>query len=200
MPKLQSHGLRNFGNKKENGMKAVDKTALLAQLENTVENHLQVVVHDFQNRSEEELNKPSVTGGWSVAQCLEHLNSYGRFYLPELQKALSKAGRVEQKEFKSTWLGGYFKEMMDPKTSTRKYRAFKNHIPSASLEAGKVVAEFIQQQEELLGYLRMAHDRDLNKRIPISITRFIRLKMGDVFQFLIAHDERHLKQAKRNLL
>lgn len=180
-------------------MRGVYKKTLLSQLEESVESHLAYTISDMQNRTVGELLKPSITGGWSAAQCLEHLNSYGRFYLPELKKALSKSKEVDQLEFKSTWLGAYFKEMMDPKSSKRKYKAFKSHIPSPDLEPFKVIAEFILQQEELLTYLRSAEQKDLNVRIPISITRFIRLKMGDVFQFLIAHNERHLKQAKRNL-
>lgn len=176
------------------------KTTLLSQLEASVENHLQCAVRDLQNRGEEELLRPSATGGWSVTQCLEHLNSYGRFYLPELQKALAKSQQVDQKGFKSTWLGRYFKEMMDPSSGKRKYKAFKSHIPSQNLDAYRVVAEFIQQQEELLAHLQKAQQADLNIRVPISITRFFRLKIGDVFQFLIAHDERHLQQAKRNLV
>ena len=34
-------------------------------------------------------------------------------------------------------------------------------------------------------------------RIPISIATYIRLKLGDVFMFLIAHNIRHIKQAER---
>lgn len=28
---------------------------------------------------------------WSLAQCLEHLNSYGRYYLLEIEKAIETA-------------------------------------------------------------------------------------------------------------
>jgi hypothetical protein len=79
-------------------------------------------------------------------------------------------------------------------------KTFKAYTPPPSLDAYAVVAEFIQQQETLLSYLRQAHDSDLNKiRIPVSIAKFIRLKLGDVFQFIIMHNERHLLQAKNNL-
>lgn len=181
-------------------MKCIIKSTLLSQLEASVENHLQYAIHDLQNRSEEELLRLSVTGGWSVAQCLEHLNSYGRFYLPELNKALARSQQVDQTEFRSTWLGRYFKEMMDPSTGKRKYKAFQSHIPEKNLNAYAVIAEFIQQQEDLLSCLQKAYHADLDSRVPISITRFVRLKVGDVFQFLIAHDERHLQQAGRNLV
>jgi len=102
--------------------------------------------------------------------------------------------------FKSTWLGSYFTRIMQPGPQIKKFKAFKNHVPAVELDARNVVAEFIQQQEQLLSYLKLARQTDMNRvRIPISIMSWIKLKLGDVFQFIIAHDERHLQQAKRNL-
>lgn len=90
--------------------------------------------------------------------------------------------------------------MMDPETGKRKFKAFKGHIPASELDAYAVVAEFVQHRERLLVYLKQARSANLNAiRIPISIARFITLKLGDVFQFIIAHDERHIRQALRNL-
>ena len=69
------------------------------------------------------------------------------------------------------------------------------------LDAAAVVAEFIQQQEVLLACLAQSRQADLNAiKIPLSISRWIKLRLGDVLQFLIAHNERHLLQAKRNLV
>ena len=52
----------------------------------------------------------------------------------------------------------------------------------------------------MLTYLKRAHQTDLNKiKIPVSILKWIKLNLGDVLQFLVAHNERHLLQAKRNL-
>jgi hypothetical protein len=88
--------------------------------------------------------------------------------------------------------------MMQP--GKGKMKTFKEYTPPPSLDAHAVVAEFVQQQETLLGCLRQAHNANLNAiRVPISITKFIRLKLGDVLQFVIMHNERHLLQAKRNI-
>ena len=90
--------------------------------------------------------------------------------------------------------------MMDTVTGKKKHKAFKNHTPPQNLDAHAVIAEFIQQQETLLRYLKQAQFTDLNKvKIPISLTRWIKLSLGDTFQFLIAHNERHVVQAKRLL-
>lgn len=180
-------------------MKPVSKFLLLENLEARVEGHLAEAIKIFQNLPEEALLKPSATGGWSIAQCLDHLNRYGHYYLPQIRTGLDKkihGGNT----FKSTWLGSYFTKMMEPATGTKKVKAFKAYIPPAQLDAHAVVAEFIAQQEKLLSYLKQARVTDLNAvKIPVSIAKWIRLRLGDVFQFVIAHNERHMLQAKRNI-
>ncbi|WP_018343798.1 DinB family protein [Cytophaga aurantiaca] len=180
-------------------MKTIDSLRLLHDLETRVETSICNAVETFQNLSTDVLLKRSNTGGWSIAQCLQHLNSYGDFYLPKIQTALKKDNSMYSKSFRSGWIGSYFIEMMLP-GSGKKYKAFKKHVPESDLDAAAVVSTFIHQQELLLSYLRIAHSQDLNRiKIPISISPFIKLKLGDVFQFIIAHNERHIEQAKRNL-
>jgi len=102
-------------------------------------------------------------------------------------------------DFKAGILGNYFYQMMLPKESkAKKMSAPKAHQPVADLDADKVVSEFIDQQERLLVLLEKARKINLEKaRVPISIARFIKLKLGDVFMFLIAHNYRHVLQAER---
>ncbi|MBS1665506.1 MAG: DinB family protein [Bacteroidetes bacterium] len=185
-------------------MKPVDKHQLLDNLEEMVNSHIQTAVEQFQNMHQDLLNRPAADGGWSIAQCLEHLNRYGDYYLPligrgiAIQRQLVKGGK-----FKSGFIGAYFTRMMNPDTNTgrKKIKAFKAYSPVPELDAHAVVAEFIRQQEELLLCVRRARMVDLNiPRIPISILKLLKLKMGDVLQFLIMHDERHVRQAKRNLV
>lgn len=181
-------------------MKSLPKNQLLNSLENQVENHLQFAITNLQNLPEQTLLQPAPDGGWSIAQCLEHLNSYGLYYLPELKKGLAKKITTSAENFTSSWLGSYFTRMMDPVTGKKKHKAFKNHIPIQNLDAYAVIAEFIQQQETLLRYLKQAQSADLNKiKIPISLTRWVKLSLGDTFHFLIAHNERHVVQAKKLL-
>jgi hypothetical protein len=180
-------------------MKTVNKESLLNALEATVERHLQDVLQDFQNLPDSALLRPAANGGWSIAQCLEHLNRYGNYYLPQIQKRIvDHVNRPPSATFSSTWLGNYFTKMMQP--GKGKMKTFKAYAPPPSLDAHAVVTEFVQQQETLLSCLRQAHDANLDTvRIPVSIAKFVRLKIGDVFQFVIMHNERHLMQAKRNL-
>lgn len=174
------------------------KTALLHSLERRVEAHLNIVIGAFQNLPPERLLQQAPGGGWSIAQCLEHLNSYGRYYIPRMRQAVNNAPDAEALVFKSSWLGDYFTRLMQPGVHARKMKAPKGHIPPAALDPARVTAEFIAQQEALLLLLRQAEKKDIGKiRIPISISRWIRLKLGDTLGFLVAHNERHLQQAQR---
>ncbi|WP_207425428.1 DinB family protein [Pedobacter sp. SYSU D00535] len=178
-------------------MKELKKSELLDQLKARVNGHVQQTEASFRKQRAQLLLKPSPTGGWSVTQCLDHLNSYGDYYLPKIGAALNRKEANPGLNYTSGWLGDYFTRMMEP--SDKKYKAFKGHVPAPHLDAHLVVEEFIRQQQTLLQYLQEAKGSDLNYRIPISISKFVRLKLGDTFRFLIAHNERHLQQALKNL-
>jgi hypothetical protein len=181
-------------------MKQVRSQELLTKLEKQVDAHLAAVIDQFQNLSAEKLLAPSSTNGWSIAQCLEHLNRYATYYHHEIEKGFSKSHLPAIEYFESTWFGNYFTNILDPNSGKKKIKAFKEYKPDANLEAHKVVAEFITHQEKLLTLLRAAHHHDLNKiKISISIARWLKTRLGDTFRFLVAHNERHLRQAKRNL-
>lgn len=181
-------------------MKSVNKTRLLDSLEATAERHLQQALQ-LQNLPNNVLLTPAANGGWSIAQCLEHLNRYGHYYLPAIQQQLAaNDNNTGSNVFTSTWLGNYFTRMMDPQTGKKKYKAFKDYIPPVKLDAHAIIATFISQQEELLVIIGKSRQADINRvKIPISISRFIKLKLGDVLQFVIAHNERHIQQADNNL-
>lgn len=148
------------------------------------------------------LQQPA-TGKWSVAQVVEHLNSYGRYYLPLIQQALNNPSYAANASFTPGWLGDYFTRSMLPAADgriTHKMQAPKNHRPSPHVDSFTVLQEFMAQEKLLLELLHQARTTDLNKiRIPISIARFIKLKLGDTFRFLIAHHQRHFVQVTNTL-
>jgi hypothetical protein len=140
-------------------------------------------------------------GKWSVIQVLEHLNSYSDYYIPALQTGLSKDTPATAM-FKSGWLGNYFTNSMLPKEGEvkNKMKAPKNHRPSFHADAKPVIEKFLQQQHQLLDLLEKARRKNIGKiRIPISLAKFIKLKAGDTFRFLIAHEQRHFVQIKNTL-
>lgn len=176
---------------------------LLSELETLVEHLLTKSIGEWQLVPHNQFSFKQSVSSWSANECLQHVNSYGRYYLPAIQKAIDKSATGSTENFYSGWLGNYFTKMMMPKENgslATKMKSPKDHAPTKILESHQVIAEFIDQLEILLKLLRKARQHDLNKvKVAISIAPFIKLKLGDVFMFLIAHLIRHGQQADRAL-
>ncbi len=178
----------------------LDKYRLIEELETELRNQIALVEENFKNASETALQSPAASGGWSILQCLDHLNSYGFYYLPQISDALKRAKGSDSSVYRSGWLGDYFTKIMSPETGAKKFKAFKDHQPEKELDSKMVISEFLRQEELLLGYLTDAKSLDMaSVKIPLSISSLIGIRLGDTFRFLLAHNRRHLLQAKRNL-
>ncbi len=77
-------------------------------------------------------------------------------------------------------------------------KTFADKNPLNSHLDRKVLEEFVEQQDTLLDLLERSKKVNLNKvRVPISISRWIRLKLGDTFRFVIYHHLRHIRQIEK---
>ena len=180
---------------------------LLGDLTVQTERHLQKSIAEWQLLAPNLLATQPAPNSWSAAQCLEHLNFYGKFYIPAMQKAIQNAqkqGSKPAENFKSGWLGRRFSKMMMPGNDGKvisKMNAPKNAIPSKNPDPVVMLAEFIEQREHLNRLIIEAADVNLNEvRVPISIAPWLRLRLGDVLIFMTAHDYRHILQADRAIL
>lgn len=132
---------------------------------------------------------------WSILECLEHLNLYGDFYLPQIEHSIKISKTKPEIEFKSGFLGNYFAQSMLPKEKLNKMKTFKDKNPLNSDLDRTVLDKCINQQIILLDLLNQSRNVSLNQvKIQTSITSLIRLKLGDTFQFFVNHIIRHLKQ------
>lgn len=188
-------------------MPSFNSHTLLQDLRSDVNAILNVTYTRIKNQPDAANLQQPAPGKWSAVQCLAHLNGYGRYYIPQLQAALQ---RGEQKHlaappvFRSSWLGNYFTGLMKPKEDgalRSTMQAPKGYRPAPEADAQAVIAEFIQQQQQLLELLDRAEKVDIARlKVPTSLSKFIRLSAGDTLRFLIAHEQRHILQALRALL
>ncbi|MCY7328423.1 MAG: DinB family protein, partial [Saprospiraceae bacterium] len=120
----------------------------LESLHRETETLLQKAIGEWQMLPPEVLSAQPALTQWSAAQCLEHLNIYGRYYLPAMEKAIQKArqnGAVPAREFHPGWLGSYFTNLMLPKPDGKlksTMKAPKNARPAAHPDARAMLAEF----------------------------------------------------------
>lgn len=151
-------------------------------------------------KSDKELNWKENSENWSVLECLKHLNLYGQFYIPEIEKTILNSNQKSDEEFKSGILGNYFAKSMLPKQKLNKMKTFKDKNPLNNVLDRKVIDEFINQQMEIIDLLNKSKSVSLNKnKVKITLAKWIKLKLGDTFRFLINHNIRHIKQIENNI-
>ncbi|WP_347219466.1 DinB family protein [Chryseobacterium sp.] len=177
----------------------ISTTALLEELKSKTIHHLQFA-ETLLLKPENELNFRISADSWSVLECLEHLNRYGDFYIPEISHKISSSVTTPKPDFKPGILGNYFAKSMLPKEKLNKMKTLKAMNPIHSELNKEVVNEFIKHQQQLLDLLDRAGNIDLEKtKTAISISKLITLKLGDTFRFVTYHNARHVVQAERVL-
>lgn len=179
---------------------------LLGDLQRDVNNLLAAADRYLAPQPHDILLQQPAPGSWSAIQCLEHLNGYGRYYLPAIDESFRKflaQNRPVPENFRSGWLGHYFTQSMAPKADgglKMKMQSPRNHRPSPTLDAAQIMEEFQAQQEWMLSLLQAAKRVDIGGiRIPTTLSKLVALKAGDTFRFLIAHAQRHMLQAIRSV-
>lgn len=153
-------------------------------------------VNNLHERELEQLNAKPSAGEWSALECIEHLNLFGDYYIPELKERIQSSNTEQETYFKSGWIGNYFAESMKPSSDMTNMKTFKNRDPGGSELDYTTLDRFVDQQNEILEILERSRSVSLNKIcIPISISRWIRFKLGDVLRVVLYHNQRHLVQA-----
>jgi hypothetical protein len=183
---------------KLNSMKKINSNQLLESLQENVRNII-LQASPLQHLQNVQLQQMPQPGKWSIAQVLEHLNIYSRYYSAAIEKKLHLNQTEPNEIFTPGWLGNYFTNLMQPKNGviTKKMKAPKNAIPSPQPNGIKMLEEFIGHQHHFLNLLQIAKKANLDYiRIPISLTQLVKLKLGDTFRFVVAHEQRHFVQIK----
>lgn len=150
-------------------------------------------------------NRRPPGGGWSVAECLEHLNASARLYLPVFTEAMDEArakGHVVADPTRDprTWKGRLIAWSLEPPVRIRT-RTFRDLEPApGDLDRDAVLDEFEALHEELIVRINEARSLDQRRiRIRSVLNPRLRLSLADWFAFLAAHARRHLWQAERTL-
>lgn len=178
-------------------MKTINSQVLLENLMSDVRKIL-LEAEKLKSVDQELLQKKPSESRWSVAQVLSHLNFYSRFYLNAIEEKLHRHGTVARETFTAGWFGNYFTNMMKPAnefTIKNKMKTMKAAVPETTVNGRFELQQFIADQHRLLNLLELSRTADIGKlRIPTSLTKFITLKLGDTYQFFIAHEQRHFVQ------
>jgi hypothetical protein len=145
----------------------------------------------------EDLKRVPPAGGWSIGQVFEHLCVADDSYLAPMRELIGNA-KPDPRAATATWRPSIMGNLLVRSfRSPRKMPTPKLYRPSPSPRPAVIEAylERLAQTEELLQRSRQVRWQQI--RLGSPVTRLIRLNLGDCFEILVTHTERHLAQVDR---
>ena len=141
------------------------------------------------------------SGRWSAGQCLQHLVTANRLMLQQAARALDGTHP------RTLWqrlpvlpqlLGPALIRSQAP-TATRKFTAAPAATPASDVPAD-IVAQFLDQHRAALEQLSALEESTLARAIMVSpFIRVVTYSVLDGWRLIVAHDRRHIEQARRVL-
>jgi hypothetical protein len=145
--------------------------------------------------------KWSQAGTWSCSEVIQHMNAYASHYHPTLLKKMkSEENEQPVPVFVSSPLGASAWKSMRLGNAGNIRRKFKtpklfNPAKNKLLVRTNFLEECEQHQKVLLTILDQAKKVNLRKvKISWSLSRLIRLRLGDALMFIVYHNRRHQQQ------
>lgn len=177
-------------------------TDLLKEVRTITQNNVEVLRKKFMHLSKEQKNWKPSEHAWNVQEIFAHLNQYANFYHDAFLNRINKTRFREFKElYQSSPLGRSAWNSMklgNAKNVKRKFNAARNYNPTfeASLLHENDIQLFENGQKDLLEIIDQANTVNIRKvKVPISMSKIIKLRLGDALLFVVYHNERHVQQA-----
>ena len=146
----------------------------------------------------EQFAQPPLTGGWSVQECLVHLNLTGELYLEKLEPLLETARASSKKRnapLRYGLLAGLFIRSQEPPARYR--MASPGAFRPVPVPNETVLPTFLNLQARMGDLLRRAEDVPLNTlKITSPESKWLRMSATEAFGLLLAHERRYLWQAR----
>ncbi|MBS1816440.1 MAG: DinB family protein [Acidobacteria bacterium] len=147
---------------------------------------------------EAQFNWSPAPGRWSLGQCIEHLNITADRYLPLLRSAIAgarAAGRLSSGPFSLNLIERLFLYSIEPPARIR-VKAPAAFIAPPTLSPTATVQRWDQLQAALADTIRSADGIDLRAVKVRSQFGPVSFTLDGTFAILLAHERRHLWQAR----
>ncbi|OFW20364.1 MAG: hypothetical protein A3H97_20725 [Acidobacteria bacterium RIFCSPLOWO2_02_FULL_65_29] len=137
---------------------------------------------------------------WSIAECLGHLNIAARLFMPTFDEAIARGrrrGMTAGGPFAYPLLQRSFVRLMEPPPVIR-VRTPGAFAPVYGATSVTVMTDFFAWQAEFLERLKSADGLDLRRiRARSPVLPWLRYGLGIAFAAYLAHQRRHLWQARQ---
>jgi len=175
----------------------ISSIELIAQLQHFTSGHM-AEAENLLSLPDEVLNRRKTDTSWSALECLEHLNRYFEFYIPEIQRRIFNAHHQASESYRPGVLGDYFAKSMLPGEKMKKMKTFSSMNPIHSKLDKSVVETFLSYLKTLNDLLEKSKNVHLGKvKTSVSISKLVKLKLGDTLRVMVYHNERHMQQAMK---
>ncbi|GAB3988058.1 DinB family protein [Spirosoma daeguense] len=164
---------------------------------------LKTVEQEFAPLSDQQLRWKPASDHWSIIECLQHLNLAERFYIRNIQHKVDKLGLIQNQPsdqaVSSDWVGKAMLFAVDPQVKIKlPAPGMIRPRPAAELVPADVMSQFLDLQTLLRSLLDKAVYLDWNtEKVMTLFGNWLKIRLGDAFLMLLAHTERHMKQALR---
>jgi len=141
---------------------------------------------------------------WSAVQCFDHLNTAGWLLLRSVEEAIQQGhadGPYGEPPFEYGVVSRWFVHVLEP-SSGWTFDAPSLFEPDApeTLYPHEVVDEFLALQDQFADCVGAAEGLDLRRiRLKSPAVPLLRISLGAWFEATLAHERRHLAQARRTL-
>ncbi|MBO2543828.1 DinB family protein [Salegentibacter sp. BDJ18] len=156
----------------------------------------------FGELSESQIHKKPDAETWSIAQNLEHLILINESYFPVIDRLRNKNHKkpfTAKLGFLVNFFGKVILKSVQPDTS-KKTKTFSIWKPSENKASGDILKRFVEHQEKLKEKILDSEDLlEQNAVISSPANPKIVYKLDAAFKIILAHEERHLQQAKKLL-
>jgi len=186
----------------------------LAGLHADLERHREVTLQRWRAEPDVALERRPSAKRWSAADCLEHIGRANDMYLRHMERAVERAeqqGSAPVDEYRPGALGRRLCAALAPGArpqrggpgkirfkgpTLRRYDPLRDpeRIPVAA-----TIQRYGAQLDRMVRLLERCEGIDLHARSNTLLGPFLRLRLGDMWSYLVAHTDRHLEQGRRAL-
>ena len=172
------------------------------ELTGQIENLIGDIRKDFSDITPERLNKRPSNGGWSAAQCLQHILRTNEAYGPAFKNILAKDHKQEFWEkispFTATTGRGLHVQIGHP--VIRKFKAPLIFHPDREPATADFISELIIHFESFKESVSLIMASRAGRKVLRSpVSKLITLHADDTCKALVSHAHRHIEQARKAL-
>lgn len=143
---------------------------------------------------------------WSAIEVLAHLNKMYNSYLKLLEDALQASENLENNQEQIRQSSDFGKQLINRVRPRGKERLFKTQTIKAfepnpiDGNCSDIIHGFMQNKQQFHQLIKEAAKKNLNDRqITMPIGENLKLYIPEVFEFLLAHEDRHMIQIEEAL-